>query len=195
MVLQFPQGTSVLQLRCWDLAGNGPVESGEHVIRVNSPPTVVLLSPTEGADYGPFDEVLMDASASSDVDGDELIFKWSSDIDGVLGTNATVRVPFLSEGTHRITLLVSDGIAGHDVAREVTITIRPVPSTVDDDEGMPWWVLVAALLLVLGSAFVVWDHVRKRRGPPPPQEADEWVEAPEEEDWAPSMHMKSGQLE
>jgi parallel beta-helix repeat protein len=179
MVLQFPEGESVVQLRCWDLSGNGPVESDEHLIRVNSRPTAVLLSPTEGADYTPLDQILLDASASSDVDGDELWFTWSSDLDGILGTNATVRAPPLSEGTHRITVVVSDGVEGHDVLVEVTVTVLPLPSTVDTDEGTPWWILAVALLLFLGLGLVLWDHFRKRREPPSDVQDDEWVETPE----------------
>jgi hypothetical protein len=81
------------------------------------------------------------------------------------------------------------------VLAQVTITVRPVPSTVDPDDGIPWWILIAAVLLFAGFAFVIWDHGRRRQRPPPPEEVNEWVETPEDEDWAPSMHMKSGQLE
>jgi parallel beta-helix repeat protein len=178
MMLQFPEGESTVQLRCWDQAGNGPVTSEEHPIKVNSRPVVVVLSPAEGADYGPFDEILLDASASSDLDGDELSFRWASDLDGILGTDASVRAPPLSEGTHRITVVVSDGVAGHDVLVEVSITVRPVPSTVDPDEGMPWWIIAVAMLLLAGFVFVLWDHMRKRQRPPVSDEADEWVESP-----------------
>jgi len=178
MVLQFPEGDSQLQLRCWDLAGNGPVESDEHLIRVNSRPRVVVLSPAEGTTFGPHDQITLDASASSDVDEDELFFRWSSDRDGLLGTNATVRTPPLSDGIHKMTVIVSDGVTGHDVLVTVTITVLPVPSTVEPDDGIPWWALMAALLLILGTGFVVWDHVHKRQRPPPVDEADEWVESP-----------------
>ncbi len=184
MVLQFPEGDSQLQLRCWDLAGNGPVESDVHLIRVNSRPRAVVLSPAEGATFGTHDQVTMDASASSDPDGDELFFRWTSDRDGLLGTNATIRAPPLSQGVHRLTVEVSDGIEGHDVLLTVTVTILPEPSTIDPDEGQPWWVYLAALLLVLGTGLVVWDHVHRRQRPPPPQEAEGWVETPEDEDWA-----------
>jgi parallel beta-helix repeat protein len=195
MVLQFPEGVSHVQLRCWDRAGNGPVVSDEHLIRVNSRPRVVVLAPLDGAKYGPTDLVLLDASASTDVDGDELIFRWSSNVDGVLGTNATVRTAPLTEGDHVITVSVTDGVPGHEVLVQVNITVLPVPSTVDGDDDVPWWVVIAILLLLLATALVVWDHGRRRRRPPPPEEAEEWVETPEEEDWAPSMHLKSGQLE
>jgi hypothetical protein len=155
-----------------------------HLIRVNSRPRVVVLTPAEGATFGTHDQVSLDASASSDADGDELFFRWTSDRDGLLGTNATVRAPPLSQGVHHLTVEVSDGIEGHDVLLTVTVTILPEPSTIDPDEGQPWWVYLAALLLVLGTGLVVWDHVHRRQRPPPPQEEDGWVETPEDEDWA-----------
>jgi hypothetical protein len=176
MVIQFPEGDSVIQLRCIDRAGNGPVVSDEHLIRVNSRPVVVILSPADEADYGPVDEIKLDASASSDVDGDELFYRWSSDVDGLLGTSAEMIAPPLTAGTHRITVLVSDGVEGHDVLAGVNITVRSVPSTVSPDEGIPWWILAAALLLLGAFAYVVWDYMMKRKRPPATDEADEWVE-------------------
>jgi hypothetical protein len=167
MVIQFPQGTSTLQLRCSDLAGNGPVESEGFTIRVNSRPSVVVLSPTEGADFGHLDKIELDASASSDVDGDVLSFMWSSDLAGLLGTDAVVTAPPLSPGIHRISVIVSDGVEGHDSLVTVTITVLPEPSTVDPEEGMPWWFLAIAALLLLGFGLVIWDHLRRRRQTPP----------------------------
>jgi len=180
MVLAFPEGDSNLQLRCWDLAGNGPVDSDVHLLRVNSRPVAKVLSPQDGAEYGETDEVILDASASSDVDGDQLYFRWRSSIDGLLGTNATVRAPPLSPGTHVMTVTVTDGVSGHEVVAEVTITVIPTPDTVDDEGGVPWWIVVVAVLLVLGSVYVVWDHLRRKRRVPPPPAADAggWVETP-----------------
>jgi hypothetical protein len=81
--MELPEGTTLIQFRCWDLAGNGPVLSPEHPVRVNSRPTVVVLSPTDGADYGPYDEIWLDASPTHDPDvEDVLTFLWTSDIDG-----------------------------------------------------------------------------------------------------------------
>ena len=178
MVIQFPEGDGVIQLRCMDRAGNGPVVSDEHLIRVNSRPTVIVLSPADEADYGPFDEIKLDASASSDVDGDDLFYRWSSDVDGLLGTSAEMTAPPLTAGTHRITVLVSDGVDGHDVLVGVNITVRSVPSTVSPDEDIPWWILVAAILLLGAFAFVVRDYMIKRKRPPSSDEGDEWVETP-----------------
>ena len=175
MVLQFPQGTSTLQLRISDLAGNGPVESEAFIIRVNSRPSVVVLSPTEGADFGHLDEIKLDASPSSDVDGDVLSFRWSSDVVGLLGTEAVVTAPPLSPGIHRISVIVSDGVEGHDSLVTVTITVLPEPSTVDPEEGAPWWFMLVAVLLFMGFALVVWDHQRKRRRTPPADGTDDRV--------------------
>jgi len=182
MVLAFPEGGSNLQLRCWDLAGNGPVESDVHLLRVNSRPLAKVLSPQDGAEYGETDEVILDASASSDPDGEFLFFQWRSSLDGLLGTNATVRAPPLTPGTHVLTVTVTDGVDGHSVTAELTITVIPTPDTVDDDGGVPWWLVAMALLFILGSAYVLWDHARRRRRAPPPPTVDagDWVETPGE---------------
>jgi hypothetical protein len=197
MVIVFPEGWSTYQMRCTDAAGNGPVQSEEHLIKVNSRPRVVVLSPSNGTIYAPLDQIVMDAGPSSDPDGDELFFRWSSDIDGLLGTNATIRAPPLSEGTHRLTVVVSDGIDGHDVLVEIEVTILPEPSIIDTDDEFPWLVMAMALLLLLASGFVVWDYMRRRNRPPPAatDEEDEWVETPETDETAPPPSMEPSHLE
>jgi parallel beta-helix repeat protein len=175
--LTLPWGASVVELRAQDMAGNALDDGDGHVIRVNSGPEVVVLSPTEGADYGPFDTILLSASGTRDVDeGDQLSFKWSSDIDGPLGSKMERPSPLLTPGAHRITLIVSDGIPGHEVAVTVNITVRPIPSTVDAGGEFPW---LAVLLLAL-SVVALGAALRERRRRSPPNEALDQEEGPQE---------------
>ncbi len=165
----FGLGTTRLQFRVRDLAGNGPTISPEYEVRVNSPPVAVLLSPSNNADYGPFEVVTLDASGSYDPDEeDDLGFVWWSSIDGSIGFTERMPAPRLTPGEHRIVLTVSDGVTGHEVTAEVNITVRPVPSTVSDEE-FPWvWVLVLVLAIIV-LAVVVHSARRRARKPHEPR--------------------------
>ncbi len=193
--VDLPEGESLIQFRCWDLAGNGPVISDEHRVRVNSRPVVVVLSPSNGADYGPYDEVWLDGTPTHDPDEEDLLqFFWISDQDGALGTAPRVRSPTLSPGVHLITLQVTDGVEGHEVLIVINITVAPEPSTVDDDDGTPWYIWLVILLLVLGTTYVVWDAMVKRKRPPPQTEDEEWIETEIEVKDTPDLKPEANQL-
>ncbi len=197
--LELPEGTTLIQFRCWDLAGNGPALSPEHPVRVNSRPAVVVLSPTDGADYGPYDEIWLDASPTHDPDvEDVLTFLWTSDVDGPLGSMARVRAPKLSPGEHQLSILVSDGVDGHEVMVTVTVTVAPEPSTVSNYDSIPWYIMLLILLLLLGTVYVIWDARRKRQRPPPAildDQGEEWVETPSDDgEQAPGTEPRAGQL-
>jgi hypothetical protein len=178
VIIELPEGEAVIQLAAQDMEGN-PLDDGEgHLIRINSRPIAVILSPVNGADYGPYDSVLLDASGSHDIDpGDPLSYFWDSDVDGFMGSGARFRAT-LSAGNHMITLRVSDGIDGHDVVVSVNVTVRPVPSTVGVDE-FPWiWIVVLAMaIVVLGGAL--WN-VRRQETPPSTSPTDPTSAEPEE---------------
>ncbi len=193
--VDLPEGESLIQFRCWDLAGNGPVVSPEHIVRVNSRPFVVVLSPLNGTDYGPYDEVWLDATPTRDPDeNDLLVYLWISDQDGALGTAPRVRSPTLSPGVHHITLQVTDGVEGHQVVVVMKITVVPEPSTVQDDDGTPLYILIVILLLVLGTTYVIWDAMVKRQRPPPPAEGEEWVETQIEDEDTPNLKPEASHL-
>jgi hypothetical protein len=194
--VDLPEGESLVQFRCWDLAGNGPVVSEEHVVRVNSRPFVVVLSPLNGTDFGPYDEVWLDATPTHDPDEEDLLgYLWTSDLDGALGTAPRVRSPTLSPGVHLITLQVTDGIEGHQVVVVMKITVVPEPSTVEDGGGIQWYTWIVILLLVLGTTYVIWDAMVKRQRPPPPAEGGEWVEMQiEQEEAIPNLKPEASQL-
>ena len=72
--------------------------------------------------------ITLDASASSDPDGDALTFAWSfGDTTNGAGVSTTKAYP--SAGTFTITLVVSDGRGGSSsTTREVTISAQPSPN-------------------------------------------------------------------
>ena len=97
-----------------DMAGN---QGGGSIVRQfsvteadNSPPVVVILSPTDEARFEYGTNVVFSGSASDaeDVVVPASALQWSSDVDGLIGNGATVQTAGLSEGTHQITLTATD---------------------------------------------------------------------------------------
>ena len=104
------------------------------VLTGNRPPVVLLSSPGEGDIFGTGKKILLDASNSTDPDGDILSFRWESDISGLLGTAARSFV-VLAPGDHLIMLAVDDGM-GHavTVARNITVKEAGGPDGPDGGE-------------------------------------------------------------
>jgi parallel beta-helix repeat protein len=179
IVMALAEGTNRVQLRCHDQAGNGPVVSQEHPVRVNSRPVVIILSPVDGTEFYSSSSVVMDASPSYDPDeGDTLTFSWVSSIDGDLGDEIRRTVDGLTPGTHVITVTVWDGVTGHQVSDSVEIRVLPQPSTVDDD--LPPWLLVLIVLLIIATVLSLAWALRRVRAEPV-----EDVEDLEQEEQAP----------
>jgi len=89
----------------------------------NTPPGVNIGSPADGASYDSGATVNFSGTASDVEDGDlSSSMAWSSNIDGAIGTGATVSA-VLSAGTHVVTALVTDagGLSGSDT---VTVTVE-----------------------------------------------------------------------
>lgn len=82
----------------------------------NRAPQVIISHPSPFGEFADDETILLDASNSTDPDGDEITFSWSSDIDGQLATGITSYVT-LSEGQHLITLTVDDGLGEQDTAK------------------------------------------------------------------------------
>ncbi len=77
-------------------------------IFIDAPPVVFIDSPNDGELYTQT-EIFFDAGSSSDKDGDTLIYKWTSDVDGVLyeGEESSFSKE-MNAGKHVILLEVSD---------------------------------------------------------------------------------------
>ena len=93
------------------------------VTQANRPPIVYITSPIEGQRFEPGEEVELNASYSFDPDDDPLTFEWDSDVDGVLGDGAVLKV-LLSEGPHMLSVTADDG-RGLISTAVVNVTVEP----------------------------------------------------------------------
>lgn len=79
----------------------------------NTPPTAAFNAAVSG------NTVQVDASASSDADGDDLTYAWS--FDGVSATGMTASHTFAAAGSYPVSLTVSDGTASDTTTQTVVI--------------------------------------------------------------------------
>ncbi len=95
----------------------------------NTPPTVSLTSPANGASFKTIDDISLQATAS-DFDQGSLTgsISWSSSSDGALGSGGTVTRK-LSKGTHTITASVTDADGG-SAGATTTITVANTPPSI-----------------------------------------------------------------
>ncbi len=85
---------------------------GKLIVPLHAPSAQILL-PNPGQVFFPTQPVTLQATAYDLEDGtmrDEA-FAWTSNIDGVLGSGATLITSELSPGSHTITLVVTDSNA------------------------------------------------------------------------------------
>lgn len=104
----------------------------------NRDPKIDIFSPNENSNYRDDELILLDASNSSDPDGDDLQFTWTSNIDGNLGNEPKV-VTTLSEGNHIISALIEDPFGGSDeIERNILVihyeAILRMDLTIDPDD-------------------------------------------------------------
>ena len=133
--LVFNEGSdNYIQWRAYDISGNGPQKSEKFKIIINSPPTAVITKPNKNQEFSSNDEILFDASGSTDLDHtDELQYKWISNISKLFGESVTFdyRLP---PGMHEIILVVNDN-HGHTSTTQTTLIInRYIPPIVDPPE-------------------------------------------------------------
>ena len=91
----------------------------------NSKPVAVISSPQVDSVYQSNSNIPFSAQGSFDSDDDELLFTWSSSIDGQFYETSLLFFQFpLSEGVHIITLIVSDTYLSSDsVSTQITVTV------------------------------------------------------------------------
>lgn len=84
------------------------------------PPVPVIISPIQGLVVIDNERIELNATGTSDPDGDELDYKWISSIDGVISMMMVDSV-LLSQGEHTIELQVTDGIYTESLFVNVTV--------------------------------------------------------------------------
>ncbi|MCH2134101.1 MAG: S8 family serine peptidase [Phycisphaerales bacterium] len=139
----------------------GAVANAEAAVAGGSPPantapTVSISSPSNGSAVTEGDSVTFSGSASDDEDGSlSGEISWSSNLDGNLGTGASVQRSDLSVGTHVITASVTDSGNLSD-STSVSLTVEeaddPPPA---DPPGRP----DRPVLTDLGNGEVLVDWV------------------------------------
>ena len=92
---------------------------------VNNNPMAVINSPQTGSTYESNQIIQFSSQGSMDLDDDELLFTWSSSLDGeIFTTPSFFAESFLTDGIHLITLTVSDSNGGFDsVSVQITILL------------------------------------------------------------------------
>ena len=122
---QLPGGSEMLRVVASDGFLSGQDTSGALGMPLHAP-SVQILSPDPNQVFYPTQQVVLQGSAYDLEDGvlGDAAFEWSSSIDGVLGTGATLSTSELSTGTHVITLTATDS---NGMTSQVTRTIVVTP--------------------------------------------------------------------
>jgi hypothetical protein len=147
-----PGEDNLVQFRASDLLGNTAVSDAAS-IWVNRAPTATIRSPVAEESYVDRDMVVLNATGSSDPDGDALNYTWYMEGSDVpLGWGRVLETTLVA-GEYNVTLVVRD-----DVGAEGTTSVR-----VSVDEYVPpdnqtsstsWWLLLVLLaVVVVGVAF------------------------------------------
>ena len=128
-------------------------------VEANAPPSVTISSPAPGTSVFEGETVSLTASATDAEDGDlSPQIDWSSNIDGALGTGASLDVATLSPGPHVLTASVADALGeiGSDTTTViVNINQPPSVSITNPLEGASF--VEGALVSFAGSAVDAED--------------------------------------
>ncbi len=124
-------GTHTITASVTDSAGDPDSETITLTVTAaaNAVPVVSITAPADGASFVQGSEVVFIGSATDAEDGDiSGGLAWSSDLDGALGSGASLPVTTLSVGSHTITASVtdSDSDPGSDT---ITVTITSPANT------------------------------------------------------------------
>ena len=121
---------------------------------VNNNPVAVINLPKTGSTYDNDQIIQFSSQGSMDLDDDELLFAWSSSLDGELYTTPSFFAEsFLTDGIHLITLTVSDSNGGFDsVSVQITIIL-----TGESKESpiLPAFNFVSVLLVLILVSFII----------------------------------------
>ena len=127
-----------------------------NAIESNGNPVAVMSSPQAGVEYSTDKPIQLSSQGSSDPDGDELVFTWSSSLDGELYTTPNFFTEvFLSDGVHLITLTATDTHGSSDVvSRQITVVISS-DSFEEDEPLLSSYGLIANLLTITTVSILI----------------------------------------
>ncbi len=134
------------------------VEFNLVVVKANTPPTILDISPKEGAQVTAGKRVLLSVTAY-DADRDGLNITWM-DGDIVIGYGPNITYTFGESGTYVITIVTSDGKA--EVVNETIIDVLEPGQAGRDRGSSPGFDLVALCASALGALAL--GRRRRRRG-------------------------------
>jgi len=102
---------------------------------VNNPPIAQIFSPKSGDEFRNDELIQFSAQGSTDFDDDLINFIWYSSLDGeILRTSAVVGEAILSQGTHIITLRVTDS-QGEYSEQSIQISVSLSAESFDTDDS------------------------------------------------------------
>ena len=174
MELKFDWGrNNYIRWRAGDKMGSGLNVSPPYRVWINSRPTPQISHPFPHTELWSHEETVFDARNSSDQDGDNLTFYWTSNVTSnrSVGSGALLSRK-LAPGTHTITLHVNDG-HGYNVTEKLFITVKEKEKKKEEkgegtlfseEGGIPVFIfIVMAVVLLLLILLGIWLVVRKKK--------------------------------
>ena len=124
------EGESLVRVQVTDPEGAAAIAELNVTVEPTFAPTVEILSPTVQGLYYSDQLILLSAQIADNEDASsELSYEWESSLDGVLTTTATPNEDglleeylYLSEGTHALTLTVTD-LSGKSTERSISLLV------------------------------------------------------------------------
>jgi len=140
-------GNYTAYLRVTDNEGGTTVKSVS--IRINSPPTATITSPT--GELYTLGEPITFSCNCTDSDGSIASYNWSSSIDGFLSGSSSFTIASLKNGTHVITLKITDN-EGANATASKTIKVN-IPPLVNITSPAPGTYILGNQLQFNSSAY------------------------------------------